>query len=1028
MPFITTGARDPIGYLQELYDYYKARDEARNQELYGLEGPGELGFRPNLPIPDHLGDLQRKKVAERVLKQRLSAPLNDLSMDMVNHPDEFLLKTPEKRAQIGRSVKGSAENVMAGLGLLASLGAPPSLGVGLMARGLTGAGLNTGLSIPTYVADPDNADVLMDTAMGLGAGVAGLPGMVVGGVLGWSPEAKAGVLPRFAGGVLEYISKHYPGARSAVRSALHNSNRTGNEWGVAYHPSGERVFTSGDPYSLEIDGITQRLLHRGAKNPKESLLLHTHPMGDVSPSKADLDLNLHPIGMGELITSASPGSPMMAFNRKRPLNTENFNRRQDQVAEHFISDEVGDHLEGLGLFDPDYGDLSDLAQPIGSLTFLRDQALRGNADLTYNGLGTYAINPGYSVPMADIVESYWDKFHKPLFAGGGAVRRMAKYFTEDPEHLKTIQGIIKETGGQWIGDTVTGAVKPLKKSSIIGEPVSTLKPHGDEFFSPTTGELFPPALVREAQGVEGLNKWVDGPLKRYIQRDMATLNDPIRKLAEQDILHVNPGQLNYRTEHWGNPRMTLPNQRFLANPSSDLAKTWEGVSDNAIISWEAEFLRTPKYLRDNPWLSKLDPNEPVHSIMEPSNLINDLGFDHLIDELGNALNPELGLPKELLLNPKDFEQMGVERAIRHVDKINKWRAKQTEKAALADMADIPVVKEYPEGYKWVELTDPEAKSITESEAMQRVSDELKEEGISEGTRAWDREFEARVEDLMDSYGENAPKSSERLAKWLQNEGNAMGHCVGGYCDRVLSGQSRIFSLRDPNGQPHVTVEVSPPTIVDASNRLSRLPKDEYQKLIKMAEERYATGNYGGDRNAPLLEVTNEVLGPIASSIKQIKGKQNEAPIASYLPYVQDFVKSQGPWARVQDLMNARLRPAKDAFNDLELEKLKSLGVGDINDYLTPEELNKYQGLLGSGLIYDDYGFIKNYDGQRYANGGRVITQEDNPTLPTSKCSCDNQANDDMMTAVEKIRSISLAAGGPVNPRTIIKSCGGKYNG
>lgn len=1000
MPFITTGRKDPIGYLSAVNDYYKARDEARNQELYGLEGPGGLGFRPNLPIPDHLGDLQREKVAERVLKQRLSAPLNDLSMDMVNHPDEFLLKTPEKRAQIGRSVKGSAENVMAGLGLLASLGAPPSLGVGLMARGLTGAGLNTGLSIPTYVADPDNADVLMDTAMGLGAGVAGLPGMVVGGVLGWSPEAKAGVLPRFAGGVLEYISKHYPGATPAVRSALHNSNRTGNEWGVAYHPSGERVFTSGDPYSLEIDGITQRLLHRGAKNPKESLLLHTHPMGDVSPSKADLDLNLHPIGMGELITSASPGSPMMAFNRKRPLNTENFNRRQDQVAEHFISDEVGDHLGGLGLFDPDYGDLSDLAQPIGSLTFLRDQALRGNADLTYNGLGTYAINPSRSVPMADIVESYWDKFHKPLFAGGGAVRRMAKYFTEDPEHLKTIQGIIKETGGQWIGDTVTGAVKPLKKSSIIGEPVSTLKPHGDTFFSPTTGELFPPALVREAQGVEGLNKWVDGPLKRYIQRDMATLNDPIRKLAEQDILHVGPDQLNYRTEHWGNPRMTLPNQRFLANPSSDLAKTWEGVSDNAIISWEAEFLRTPKYLRDNPWLSKLDPNEPVHSIMEPSNLINDLGFDHLIDELGNALNPELGLPKELLLNPKDFEQMGVERAIRHVDKINKWRAKQTEKAALADMADIPVVKEYPGGYKWVELT---ARNITpESEGLVP--------GKIRGQDVW-----------LDENGIQTIPGKERLRNWLQNEGNAMGHCVGGYCDRVLSGQSRIFSLRDPNGQPHVTIEVSPRNLdladsIKADQLPTHLYEDYKRRNLLSPEIRYDPVTF------------NPRLGNFEDQILQIKGKQNEAPIASYLPYVQDFVKSQGPWARVQDLMNARLRPAKDAFNDLELEKLKSLGVGDINDYLTPEELNKYQGLLGSGLIYDDYGFIKNYDGQRYANGGRVITQEDNPTLPTSKCSCDNQANDDMMTAVEKIRSISLAAGGPVNPRTIIKSCGGKYNG
>ena len=37
----------------------------------------------------------------------------------------------------------------------------------------------------------------------------------------------------------------------------------------------------------------------------------------------------------------------------------------------------------------------------------------------------------------------------------------------------------------------------------------------------------------------------------------------------------------------------------------------------------------------------------------------------------------------------------------------------------------------------------------------------------------------------------------------------MGHCVGGYCPDVASGRTKIFSLRDKRGEPHVTVEVEP---------------------------------------------------------------------------------------------------------------------------------------------------------------------------------------------------------------------------
>ncbi len=46
---------------------------------------------------------------------------------------------------------------------------------------------------------------------------------------------------------------------------------------------------------------------------------------------------------------------------------------------------------------------------------------------------------------------------------------------------------------------------------------------------------------------------------------------------------------------------------------------------------------------------------------------------------------------------------------------------------------------------------------------------------------------------------------------LKAEGDNMGHCCGGsgYANAVQRGDSLIYSLRDPNGQPHSTLEISP---------------------------------------------------------------------------------------------------------------------------------------------------------------------------------------------------------------------------
>ena len=70
---------------------------------------------------------------------------------------------------------------------------------------------------------------------------------------------------------------------------------------------------------------------------------------------------------------------------------------------------------------------------------------------------------------------------------------------------------------------------------------------------------------------------------------------------------------------------------------------------------------------------------------------------------------------------------------------------------------------------------------------------------------------------------------------LDREGKLMQHCVGSYAAKVKEGQVVIYSLRDKKNQPHATLEVK------------------------------------------------------GKDIHQIKGKQNDAPIKKYIPYIREFI-------------------------------------------------------------------------------------------------------------------------------------------
>jgi len=409
-------------------------------------------------------------------------------------------------------------------------------------------------------------------------------------------------------------------------------------------------------------------------------------------------------------------------------------------------------------------------------------------------------------------------------------------------------------------------------------------------------------------------------------------------------------------------RAGFPEQGLGVSPA---ARAWENASDlalNASTASEHTRLLSASQIRQglgstvdtNSWLLKVPPETPVY--YPKKYLSEDLGFNHLVDELRNATNPESGLPKNLLIDQADLSKLTMAQAVDRVADINAWRATQKAKADLlrANNAATQLVKEYPgQGMKWVELKAPKDKPLVEGEyadplfdippnQQERIMDQAHQraarQGLDEEGDDYRMVVEGYAQELATKWAKrNKPKVSKELEDALKYEGDTMAHCVGGYCQDVLEGRSRIYSLRDDKGQPRVTIEVKPQ---NTQGYYNNMPPDDRTKLLNNAMEYYAQAHpevRSLRHPAQRIDMIEEYLASQGITpperIIQIKGFNNKKPADEFLPFVQDFVKS-GNWSKVNELENAGLKVYQ--------------GDGGVK-YVTPEEYNielqKELGLL-----------------------------------------------------------------------------------
>jgi hypothetical protein len=326
--------------------------------------------------------------------------------------------------------------------------------------------------------------------------------------------------------------------------------------------------------------------------------------------------------------------------------------------------------------------------------------------------------------------------------------------------------------------------------------------------------------------------------------------------------------------------------------------------------------------------------------------------------------------------------MSVPQVAKRVDEINAWRSVQKAEAdmARAGNAATHVVKEYPEqGYKWVELRAPEVDVKALGYTTEKVGD-LYHAVDPQGNVVLNTRSSSAEEAL--NRAKPAPKELEDALKY---EGETMGHCVGGYCPDVVEGRSKIFSLRDDRGRPHVTIEVQPgkKRTLDKQTVREYLTSEEAPMYFAAAYDPNVVDIESQLRASGLYDVMAKRLGLFDEppmDIVQIKGKGNKAPKEDYLPAVQDFVRS-GNFGKVGDLQNTGLIDLRDpnavlrALVKVSPERDLDKGIDNFNQavqarpegpqYMTLDEMRDFLG----GTPPE--GFSHGGRVRGYAEGGQV---------------------------------------------------------
>ena len=541
------------------------------------------------------------------------------------------------------------------------------------------------------------------------------------------------------------------------------------------------------------------------------------------------------------------------------------------------------------------------------------------------------------------IESAMEPVVKGALERGGLPREMVMAMGAN-----TQSNVIKPPNGNWFGTSLPESMAQFKRNTIAGnDPALILGEMRERYTPEAIANMQDPSRAHIADSFAmlekdvALNNWVDRNLTNYVKKQMATPEDPVRKLAEEGIVHIPTSEVGVNRYRAPEHRNRYGGEQL---GQSEAAKAWEDASDVAINAPKVSEISSPGFISRNPYVEKLSPDERIYGLNSPASYsqeIKGLGFDHIID----VLREDVASGR---IRPEQLNKVSMEQAVRRTYEYDQELARRMNEARATSRAELPVYKEYPEGLKWVELNRP-GDFAAESDAM--------------------------------GHSVRGYEPPEGHPDWTKGSGDSgsSGYGLGGW-EAIKSGDAKVYSLVDAKGEPHVTIEVGKarPTKEDLEKQPQEV-QDEFQRRFDnwVNNIDYRPNPEEIRRETELLFRNMNI--PTSERINQIKGKQNAKPKDDYLPFVQDFVKGSN-WSDVGDLKNTNLRSIETVP---ERARFESAGM-KLPKYVTDADhenlINEYMKLTSHptdlDFMHKEYGFPKpdvppDLEGMR--RGGVVIS-------------------------------------------------------
>jgi hypothetical protein len=478
---------------------------------------------------------------------------------------------------------------------------------------------------------------------------------------------------------------------------------------------------------------------------------------------------------------------------------------------------------------------------------------------------------------------------------------------------------VKREGGNWIGNTE--------------QKLQPFKSKGNILDSTTPEELqasgYTPEQIQEIVKMQAVSKFVNKNMMNYVKKQMATPADPVRLGIEsrinkaKDILdqklqnnlqarqqkvleakaanadpadianlerdasqyqqqihqeyqdavqsagYVHPQELSRFEQLHNEMSRSEAGYPKKGMATTEPSKRWESLTDYNVQSAPVRELEKHE-VEDYPWLNKLNPEDKVHYLRGFPR--ENLGFNHMLDVLKEKLASGE-------IRPESLNNMSMDNLVHLTGKYDQELAAKMNAERASAREGLPVHKEYPEGYKWIELNKP-GTFAAESQAM--------------------------------GHSVRGYEPPEGHPDWIEGSGEHgnldYGH--GGW-EGIKSGKAKVYSLVDSKGQPHATIETKAKGILNdedfgGNDQLIQEGRNNFgDRGYHTTDGKFFESYSDAVEHEKIIQKPTEEQLQQPFSITQIKGKLNAAPNEEYRPYVQDFVKS-GNWSDVGDFNNTGL--------------------------------------------------------------------------------------------------------------------------